>query len=307
MDFAVEPVPDMEATAALARRAFGHAGAALQADRFRWTYEAGFDGAVVVAASDNGEKIGQGAFVFQRVQIAGRQLRAAQFVDLFVDPARRAGGTVRGIYSGLVKQAESREIGLIFATPNPAARDINRKLMGLEDLATIPFRAGVVLPFRGSQVRSFDAEALAERMGEIEPYFRPMPATRFLWSPQALLRRLTGHPHHRYSLHLSPQAMLVASPRTIRGIPVLLAACFLPSGERLLDRHMTRSLLSAAAAFHRRPAFVYAGINTALAAPPGIIVPARVKPPILLQGRALPSSETAITFDRCELLDFDFI
>jgi predicted N-acetyltransferase YhbS len=307
MDFAIEPVPDMEATAALARRAFGHEADALAADRFRWTYESGFDGAIVMAATHNGDKIGQGAFVFQQVQIAGRRLRAAQFVDLFVDPARRAGGTVRGIYSGLVKQAESREIGLIFATPNPAARDINRKLMGLADLATIPFRAGVVLPFRGSQLRSFAAEALAERMGEIEPYCQPMPATRFLWSPEALVRRLTGHPHHRYSLHLSPQAMLVASPRTIRGMPVLLATCFLPSGERLLDRPQTRSLLSAAAAFHRRPVFVYAGINTALATPPGLAVPARVKPPILLQGRALASPDTAIVFDRCELLDFDFI
>lgn len=307
MDFAVEPVPDMEATAALARRAFGHAGEALDATRFRWTYESGFDGAVVLAARDNGEKIGQGAFVFQQAQIAGRQMPAAQFVDLFVDPARRAGGTVRGIYSGLVEQAKAHDIGLIFATPNPAARDINRKLMGLADLATLPFRAGMVLPRRNTQVRSFAAEALPQRLDEIEPYCRPMPGTRFLWSPTALLRRLTGHPYNRYSLHLSPEAMLVASPRTIRHLPVLLAACILPAGDRRLSPQQVAVLLRSAAAFHRRPAFIYAGVNASLAAIPGMVVPERIKPPILVQGRALAAPDEPIRFDRCELLDFDFI
>ena len=307
MDFAVEPATDMEATATLARRAFGHAGEALEAARFRWTYQSGFDGAIVLAATDNGEKIGQGAFVFQQAQIAGKQLRAAQFVDLFVDPARRAGGTVRGIYSGLVQQAEAQDIGLIFATPNPAARDINRKLMGLADLATIPFRLGAVLPLRSADVRSFEAEALPERVGEIEPYCRPIPGTRFLWSPAALVRRLTGHPYNRYSLHLAPNAVLVASPRTIRNLPVLLAACFLPSGERRLDRREIHMLLCAAAAFHRSPFFVYAGINNALAAPPGMKVPQRIKPPILVQGRCPRTPDQPIAFDRCELLDFDFI
>lgn len=307
MDFVVEPVPDMEATAALARRAFGHAGDALEAARFRWTYEEGFDGAVVVAASDNGEKIGQGAFVFQQVQIAGRPLPAAQFVDLFVDPARRAGGTVRGIYSGLIREAASRDIGLIFATPNPAARDINRKLMGLVDLATVPFRAGIVLPLTSSHVQSFPAEALPERMTEIEPYCRAMPGTRFLWSPAALRRRLTGHPYNRYSLHLSPEALLVASPRTIRGIPVVLAACFLPSGDSVLHPDQVNKLLRAAAALHGRPLFIYAGINTALAALPGRTIPERIKPPILVQGRTLSDPEANVVFARCELLDFDFI
>lgn len=307
MDFGVEPVPDMEATAALARRAFGHAGEALEAARFRWTYESGFDGAVVLAARDQGEKIGQGAFVFQQVQVDGRRMPAAQFVDLFVDPARRAGGTVRGIYSGLVEQAGAHDVGLIFATPNPAARDINRKLMGLADVATLPFRAGLVFPLQNAQVRSFEAEALAQHIGDIEPYCQPLPGTRFLWSPAALVRRLTGHPYNRYSLHLSAEAMLVASPRTIRGMPALLATCILPAGDRRLSPHQVRALLGAAAAFHRRPAFVYAGINTALAAVPGWVVPQRVKPPILVQGRALALPDQYIRFDRCELLDFDFI
>jgi len=307
MDFSVEPAPDIEATAALARRAFGHAGEALEAARFRWTYEAGFDGAVVLAATDAGEKIGQGAFVFQQVQVAGERLRAAQFVDLFVDPARRAGGTVRGIYSGLVQQAEQQHVGLIFATPNPAARDINRKLMGLADRATISFRIGVVLPFRDAHVRSFDCETLAERIGDIEPYCAPIPGTRFLWPAASLVRRLTGHPYNRYSLHLTPEAMLVASPRTIRGLPVVLAAAILPAGDRRLTAGQAHALLRAAAAFHRRPVFVYAGLNSALAAPPGIAVPERVKPPILVQGRLLAEHQGPIVFDRCELLDFDFI
>ena len=144
-------------------------------------------------------------------------------------------------------------------------------------------------------------------LSDIETYCQPIPGTRFLWSPMALARRLTGHPYNRYSLHLASEAMLVASPRTIRSVPVVLATCFLPSGERRLNRRQIHILLRAAAAFHRRPVFIYAGMNTALTAPPGTFVPQRVKPPILLQGRFMGQPNRPIAFDRCELLDFDFI
>lgn len=305
MEFELESSPDLDATAALARRAFGHGGEALEPARFRWSYESGFDGALILAARDAGEKIGQGAFVFQQVQVAGRALRAAQFVDLFVDPARRAGGTVRGIYSHLVENAKAADVGLIFATPNPAARDINRRLMELADVATLPFRFGAVLPFAG-RVKSFAAEALPDRLKDIEPYCVPGPGTRFLWSSAALVRRLMNHPYNRYSLHLTPEAMLIASPRTIRGLPVILAACFLARQQQMRRRDVS-ALLRAAAAFHRRPFFVYAGINSALPAPPGTPVPSRIKPPILVQARCLDNPDQEIAFERCELLDFDFI
>lgn len=308
MDFVVEASPDFEATARLAQRAFGRTDDALGAARFRWTYEQGFDGALVVAAIKDGEKIGQGAFVFQQVQMAGRPVRAAQFVDLFVDPAHRGGGSVRALYAALLEQAAVAGVELIFATPNPAARELNKRLMDLHDLAEIPFRVGIARPFGiGRPVRSFDAGELSGGILDgISHYCHPSPGTAFTWPPHALARRLNGHPNNRYSIHLTEKTMLVASPRTIRGVPVLLAAGFLVTGGHVCGKSESRALLRAAAAMHGRPLFAYAGVNASLSELPGTVAPRRIKPPVLVQGRTLAGADQSITLERCELLDFDF-
>jgi hypothetical protein len=57
----------------------------------------------------------------------------------------------------------------------------------------------------------------------------------------------------------------------------------------------------------RRPLFVCAGLNNALAAMPGLPIPQRLRPSLMLmQLRDFAPEESKVAFDRYELIDFDF-
>ena len=91
-----------------------------------------------------------------------------------------------------------------------------------------------------------------------------------------------------------------------RRVPYVLLCAFLARpGARIASRDV-RALTGAACTLHRRPVFVYAGINAAVPLP-GRTLPDRLRPsPMEVQIRDFAAPAVPVAFDRFEMLDFDF-
>jgi hypothetical protein len=91
-------VVDYELTARIATEAFGSRDVKFAADRMKWLYERGFgQGTIVVAATDDGVKIGQIALVHQTIHYDGKPCAAVQLVDLFIAKQHRSPHLTRRI------------------------------------------------------------------------------------------------------------------------------------------------------------------------------------------------------------------
>ena len=69
---------------------------------------------------------------------------------------------------------------------------------------------------------------------------------------------------------------------------------------------MSAELVRAACRFWHKPLFVYAGTNSRLPMLPGIALPAKLRRPILVQLRDTTADAPDVSFDRFQLIDFDF-
>jgi hypothetical protein len=80
-----ETAVDYELTAKIATDAFDATDVHFSPDRIKWLYERSFGcGTTVLAAIDDGRKIGQIALVGQTVCVDGEICPAIQLVDLFI-------------------------------------------------------------------------------------------------------------------------------------------------------------------------------------------------------------------------------
>ncbi|HTX53547.1 MAG TPA: GNAT family N-acetyltransferase, partial [Candidatus Baltobacteraceae bacterium] len=96
---AEERAVDYALTARLATAAFADETVQFSPERIRWLYERSFgQGTTVLAALEDGQKIGQIALIGQTLCVAGEAHRAVQLVDLFVMQAYRSAGLVRKLY-----------------------------------------------------------------------------------------------------------------------------------------------------------------------------------------------------------------
>jgi len=68
-----------------------------------------------------------------------------------------------------------------------------------------------------------------------------------------------------------------------------------------------RALISDACRLWKHSFFVYAGINNSLPTLPGIVLPTRLRPPMLVQLRDFNTDELDVRFDRFQLIDSDFV
>jgi hypothetical protein len=81
---------------------------------------------------------------------------------------------------------------------------------------------------------------------------------------------------------------------------------FTTRGDTKASRATTRHLVRDACRMWKRPLFAYAGVNGKLAAPPGIVLPAKFRPsPLLVQLRDFKPERQPLRLDRFELIDFD--
>lgn len=304
-----EPDVDFDETARLAAEGFGKPPGSFSAEKMRWLYSRAFShGTTVLALRDESDrKVGQIALVHQAIRLGAGKARAVALVDLFILKAFRSREAIGALYGEVERFCETQGIRFILGVPNESGARVNIRYLKMSPFLTFDLRAGVANPFN---LRRNLVSADAARMGREElmalfSRFLPAAGDGLDWTPAGLCARLSDG-STRFGVHATETLLLISSPRVTRRVPHVLLCGFLARPGATVRPRDVGALVSAACALHRRPVYVYAGVNRAVPMP-GWPLPARLRPsPLVLQIRDFAKDEGPASFDRFDTLDFDF-
>ena len=306
-----ESAVDFESTARIATEAFGSKDVTFSPSRMKWLYERGFgQGSAVVAAFDDGKKVGQIVLLHQRVYLDGQPVIATQLIDLFILQAYRSPTLIRRIYKEVERLFEAKDIRVILALPNPISAPLNARLAHLRPFLLLPVRVGISLGWPHSARLQFSASIKAlskdKAIERLSGFATPPSENGLYWDAATLFERISD-PTYDYGVHASPDLLLISSPRKTRGVNhVLLCGFFARPGATVAPGDI-RILIRAACSLWKHRIFVYAGLNESLPHLPGFALPEWLRPPILVQLRDTVSAESTPRFDRLQLTDSDFV
>lgn len=304
-----EQVVNYEETARLATEAFASLNRVIMPERLRWFYERCFSlGATVVALRNGDQKVGQIAMVRQTLRLNGQEESAAQLVDLFISKEFRGKERLRQLYAEVEKQFVKQDIRFAIGMPNAKAVGVNEYFFNLKPFLRLPFSMGVAIPSasqRDIQSSRFDPANKSVALSLLDGYGSCPDQNGVLWDPARLFERLCAY-DREYGIHALDGVLLISSPRSSRGMMFTLLCGFTTRGAAEASRATTRRLVRDACRMWKRPLFAYAGINSKLAAAPGIVLPAKFRPsPLLVQLRDFKPERQPLRLDRFELIDFD--
>lgn len=305
-----ETAVDYELTAKIAIEAFALGDGHFSAERIKWLYERAFGrGTIVLAAIDDGRKIGQIALIGQNVCIAGEIHPAVQLVDLFILQAYRSAQLVRKLYNEVEKFCATQNIHYILALPNDKSAPLNARFLKLSPVLWMPIRAGVSLrqPTSGAIVHSGLLRSMTrEQAIELfSPFICPADGNGSHWDAKTLFDRLDD-PTRDYAVHATTNLLLVSSRRKTRGVSYTTLCAFFARPSTKPGEQEVDELVRAACRLWKQAPFVYAGTNSRLPKLPGTPLPARLRRPILVQLRDVSTDAHDVRFDRFQLIDSDF-
>ncbi len=292
---------DFDETSRLAVSAFGKDSHALSAERFRWTYETGYDDVLVLSAFMDGRKIGQFVAVLRDIHIGKERHKAAELIDLFVSPDHRKRSVIGGLYNGLKDRFDERGIRHIYAYPNEKAAPLNRLYFGLTTFSLLPMRIGVRLPFSriGGKLQIY------EDGGHFyKAYERAFADSLSCWDEDSFRRRLSS-PIYDYICCGDGNVGFVCSPRDLKGVKILLVCSTYCNDPALFNSGWTMSrLLSQACKRANVRLFLYAGWNHPIDFSPGLAVPKRfMGDKFVVQSNFIGSGDG---ISKLELIDIDY-
>jgi hypothetical protein len=301
---------DYELTARIATEAFDTKGVHFSPDRIKWLYEKSFgQGTTVLAAMDDGTKVGQIALIGQKLCVNGEVFPSVQLVDLFILQAYRSGQLVRRLYREVEAICAARGIRYLLALPNEKSVHLNAHFLKLRPLLSMPIRAGFSLlrpvPSKLSYSGPFEAMTQHEAAGLFARFGSPSTENGLHWDGETLASRLAD-PTRDYAVHTTENLLLISSPRKAAGIAYTALCAFFARANATVAKDEVVQLVRAACRFWKKTVFVYAGTNDRLPALPGLPVPARLRRPILVQLRDVNSETSSVRFDRFQLIDSDF-
>jgi len=306
-----EKAVDYEITARIATEAFGSKEVVFSAPRMKWLYESGFgEGSEIVAVFDDGKKVGQIVLLHQKVYLDGKPAAATQLVDLFILQTYRSPQLVRRIYKEVERLCQAGGIRLVLALPNANSARLNERFLKLKPFLSMRARIGISFGWpRLSNLKYSDRlnsipknEAIDLLSGFVTPATENGPH----WNAETLFNRLND-PAHDYAVHARADLLLISSTRKTRGVRHALLCGFFARPDAAVTSGAVRELIRAACRFWKQRIFVYAGVNNSLHRLPGIALPARFRPPILVQLRDFETDEPNLRFDRFQLIDSDFV
>ncbi len=304
-----EQTVDYELTARIATEAFAAETVHFSADRIKWLYERGFGrGTTVLAAVDDGRKIGQVAMVGQAVCINGELQPAIQLVDLFILQAYRSAQLVRKLYAEVEQICAARGIRYLLALPNDKSVLLNARFLKLAPVLSMPIRVGLSLlspTMKLTHSGLLKSMTRQEATSLLSAFACPATENGLRWDAGSLLDRL-GDPTRDYAVHATEKLLLISAARRTAGIPYVALCAFFAKPQVEVTDTDVRQLLRAACRFWHKPLFVYAGTNGRLSILPGIALPARLRRPILVQFRDTSNDAPDVRFDRFQLIDSDF-
>jgi hypothetical protein len=304
-----ESAVDFESTARIATEAFGSRDVTFSAERMKWLYERGFgQGSAVLAAFDDGKKIGQIVLLHQKIYLDGQPVIATQLIDLFILQAYRSPTLLRRIYQEVERLCEAGGIRVIMALPNEKSAPLNARFLKLRPFLSLPARIGISLWWPRSTRLKFSSALKtmprAEAVGRLSGFVTPPLENGLHWDAETLFERMSD-PTCDYAVHATADLLLVSSSRKTRGISHVLLCGFFARSQAVVAAGDVRELIRAACHFWKHRVFVYAGLNKNLPYLPGFALPARLRPPILVQLRDSNSDDPR--FDRFQLTDSDFV
>ncbi|MCU0832201.1 MAG: GNAT family N-acetyltransferase [Rhizobiaceae bacterium] len=287
------------ATAALAQRALGES--APHADYFDWL--SGADAptpAIQIGAWQDDEKVGHIAIIARPVRHKGRTLRAAEVVDLFVDPPHRSLIATQRLYQAAMRQIRLAGFDLILAMPNKDATGMDQFFMKVKPTRKLAITAMPAVTFakRGEQI--------AANAAALNAYLLADATDGMIWTAETLARRL-ARPDRNYLLRADTDTLVIASPRTLKGVPMaLICGVFQRVGAAVAPGRV-HALCASAARDAGRHGYLYVGTNEALGSAPGLPFPDAFRPsPMLLHVAALTPEAEGFNPNRFEAIDFDF-
>ena len=306
-----EKAVDYEITARIATEAFGSKEVVFSAQRMKWLYERGFgQHSMIVAVYDDGKKVGQIALLHQKVYLGGKPAAATQLVDLFILQAYRSPQLVRRIYKEVERLCQAEKIRLVLALPNENSALLNERFLKLRPFLSLPARIGAGfwrprlsgLKYSGSLKSMPRSEAVELLSG----FVTPTTENGLHWDAGTLFNRLSD-PTRDYAVHATAHLLLISSSRKTRGINHVLLCGFFARPDAAVTSGSVRKLTRAACRFWKHGIFVYAGVNNRLPRLPGMALPARFRPPMLVQLRDFDADQPDARFDRFQLIDSDFV
>jgi hypothetical protein len=304
-----EQTVDYELTARIATEAFAAQNVQFSPDRIKWLYERGFGrGTTVLAAVDDGRKIGQVAMVGQTVCINGELAPAIQLVDLFILRAYRSAQLVSKLYKEVDRICAERGIRYLLALPNDKSVLLNARYLKLAPVLSMPVRAGLSLLWpTATLLHSGLLKSLTrqEATSLLSAFACPATENGLRWDATSLLERLND-PTRDYAVHATERLLLISSVRKTAGIPCVTLCAFFAKPQAVVTVADVPELVRAACRFWNKPLFVYAGTNGRLPILPGVALPARLRRPIMVQLRDTSTEAHDLRFDRFQLIDSDF-
>lgn len=306
---AEEKAVDYALTARLATEAFADEHVKFSPDRIRWLYEKSFgQGTTVLAALQDGQKIGQVALIGQKICVAGEARPAVQLVDLFIMQAHRSSGLMQKLYREVERICEARGIRYILTLPNDKSVWLNAHLLKLSPLISLPVRVGLsLMPSRAKLTYSGSLKSLRrdQAIALFAPFACPPTENGVHYDSESLFSRLDD-PTRAYAVHATDELLLISTMRKRKGMNyTVLCAFFARPQARIVPRDVDE-LVRAACSFWKSPLFVYAGVNDSLPKLPGTPLPAWLKRPILVQLRDMATDAADVRFARFQLIDSDF-
>lgn len=306
-----ESAVDFESTARSATEAFGSKDVVFYPPRMQWLYERGFGlGSAVVAAFDDGKKVGQIVMLHQNICLDGAPVVATQLIDLFILKAYRSPTLVRRLYKEVERLCETKNIRIIVTLPNAISAPLNARLLKLRPFLSLRVRAGISMarPSRACLTFSALLKSMSrdEAIERLSGFATPPTENGPRWDAVTLFDRISD-PTCAYAIHATENLLLVSSSRKTRGISHALLCSFLARPGASVTSGDLRTLIRAACHVWKHHVFVYAGLNSSLPHLPGFAVPERLRQPILVQLRDAASPDADPRFDRFQLIDSDFI
>ena len=294
---------DAPLTSSLARRAFLKDGPELSEERFAWTYRQGYERATIVSAFADGSKAGQLACFFKTFIAGGQRRTAAELVDLFVSPEYRGFKVASSLYKEMQKVVASEGADIMYAYANEGASVLNKRFFGMEEVTQLPARLGFALP----GARTSGNFKIFEQTNEIASAC----ASCFGFGQGGVemtceeLRRRISSPIHRYLCVTDGDTAILASPRVIRSLPVLLVCATFSKRTDKPQAAATRVMIANLCRTAGRTAFLYLGWNDSVGFSNGFGLPERLlKGKFLIQSNCLNSQRASI--GRFEILDVDY-
>lgn len=306
IDIRIEKPEELEAelTSRLASEAFEKDSPALSAARFSWTYGGGYDDVSVVSAFANGMKIGQLGCLFKTFVLDGAECTSAELVDLFVSPQYRSTKVASLLYRDMKKIVATKDAQLMFAFANAGASVLNKRYFKMDDATSLPLRLGfpslLGLSASSSSVTVLtDIERIAQACVECASFDDGGVKVTI-----EQLRNRISSPVHNYVCVTDGEIAILASPRVIRSLPVLLICATFAAKNVQHPNTMSALIRSLCRATGQR-AYLYVGWNDAIAMRNGFGLPERFsRDKFVIQSNFLARSRKSV--GRFELLDVDY-